>query len=305
MSNTPAGWYDDGSGHKRWWDGTAWTDKYQPESGPLAGAKAWRGRSWRRGALVAAGILLIVIAASGGWGALLLTLGLGGLAIGAFAWARGSMPRMGIRSRNVAAVVVVSAVVSMGIGSAVLGSSQATVTADSATSFATSSGANATPKETQKPKPTPTPERTVRTEELQQAIPFESHEVEDANLASGTRTVTTAGVEGVRLITYEVIFEDGQEVSRTEIGNVVSVEPIHQVTAIGTYVEPAPAPAPAAPSSGGGCDPNYTGACVPIAPDVDCADGSGNGPAYVSGPVYVVGADIYDLDRDGDGTACD
>ncbi|MCK0173502.1 MULTISPECIES: hypothetical protein [Mycobacteriaceae] len=53
------------------------------------------------------------------------------------------------------------------------------------------------------------------------------------------------------------------------------------------------------------CDPNYSGPCVPIASDVDCAGGSGNGPAYVSGPVTVVGNDIYDLDRDGDGTGCD
>lgn len=54
-----------------------------------------------------------------------------------------------------------------------------------------------------------------------------------------------------------------------------------------------------------GCDPNYTGNCVPIASDVDCASGSGNGPAYVVGPVYVVGDDIYGLDRDGDGVGCD
>ena len=54
-----------------------------------------------------------------------------------------------------------------------------------------------------------------------------------------------------------------------------------------------------------GCDPNYTGACVPIASDVDCANGSGNGPAYVQGPVYVVGSDIYKLDRDHDGVACE
>lgn len=64
--------------------------------------------------------------------------------------------------------------------------------------------------------------------------------------------------------------------------------------------EPVREPEPAPP----GCDPNYTG-CVPIAPDVDCAGGSGNGPAYVEGPVQVVGSDIYGLDRDGDGTACD
>ena len=54
-----------------------------------------------------------------------------------------------------------------------------------------------------------------------------------------------------------------------------------------------------------GCDPNYAGACVPIASDVDCAGGSGNGPAYVTGPVRVVGVDIYDLDRDGDGIGCE
>ena len=54
-----------------------------------------------------------------------------------------------------------------------------------------------------------------------------------------------------------------------------------------------------------GCDPNYTGACVPIASDVDCAGGSGDGPAYVVGPVYIVGVDKYRLDRDGDGVACE
>ena len=57
----------------------------------------------------------------------------------------------------------------------------------------------------------------------------------------------------------------------------------------------------------GGCDPNYSGARVPIAPDVDCAGGNGNGPAFVMGPVYVTGRDIYkrDRDRDVDGVACE
>jgi hypothetical protein len=51
------------------------------------------------------------------------------------------------------------------------------------------------------------------------------------------------------------------------------------------------------------CDANYTG-CVPIASDVDCSTGSGNGPAYVTGPVRVIGTDIYGLDNDGDGIGC-
>lgn len=65
----------------------------------------------------------------------------------------------------------------------------------------------------------------------------------------------------------------------------------------------APAAVPAAPS--GGCHPSYEGACVPAnASDVDCAGGSGNGPAYV-GPVRVVGPDVYDLDRDSNGEGCE
>jgi hypothetical protein len=73
---------------------------------------------------------------------------------------------------------------------------------------------------------------------------------------------------------------------------VVTTAPTTQVTANGTKEEPQ-------------CDSNYSGACVPIASDVDCAGGSGNGPAYVKGPVKVIGSDIYDLDRDNDGYGCE
>ncbi|MDQ0770156.1 chemotaxis protein histidine kinase CheA [Pseudarthrobacter defluvii] len=66
---------------------------------------------------------------------------------------------------------------------------------------------------------------------------------------------------------------------------------------------PAPV-APAVPGTNPGCDPNYSG-CVPVASDVDCAGGSGNGPAYVRGPVQVMGRDIYGLDRDHDGVGCE
>jgi hypothetical protein len=81
-----------------------------------------------------------------------------------------------------------------------------------------------------------------------------------------------------------------------------------------TTTPPPPPPPPPPPTAAprvvpavdlGACDPNYSG-CVPVASDVDCAGGSGNGPAYVRGPVSVIGRDIYDLDgNDNDGIGCE
>jgi hypothetical protein len=65
-----------------------------------------------------------------------------------------------------------------------------------------------------------------------------------------------------------------------------------------------PKPRAAEKPASSGCDPNYSG-CVPIASDVDCAGGRGNGPAYVSGPVRVIGSDVYGLDNDHDGFGCE
>jgi len=61
------------------------------------------------------------------------------------------------------------------------------------------------------------------------------------------------------------------------------------------------------PAAGGACHPSYAGACVPTGfSDVDCAGGSGNGPGYVSAKNFqVVGPDVYGLDADGDGIACE
>ena len=45
--STPAGWYDDGSGRQRWWDGSQWTDNYAPagDSAPEDGSAASEGDS--------------------------------------------------------------------------------------------------------------------------------------------------------------------------------------------------------------------------------------------------------------------
>lgn len=52
------------------------------------------------------------------------------------------------------------------------------------------------------------------------------------------------------------------------------------------------------------CHPSYSGCLNPNASDYDCAGGSGNGP-YYTGRVRVIGPDVFDLDRDGDGWGCE
>jgi resuscitation-promoting factor RpfB len=49
-----------------------------------------------------------------------------------------------------------------------------------------------------------------------------------------------------------------------------------------------------------GYDSDNSSTCVPIASDVDCTGGKGNSREYVHGPLYAIGTDIYDPDRDGD-----
>ena len=124
------------------------------------------------------------------------------------------------------------------------------------------------------------------------AIPFTTRTVNDPTLANGTTKVRSRGIAGVKTLTYEVTLTNGVQTAKRLIREVVTRAAVTRVVAVGTKTSSQ-------------CDPNYTGACVPIASDVDCAGGSGDGPAYVQGPVRVVGTDIYGLDRDGDGTGCD
>jgi resuscitation-promoting factor RpfB len=66
-------------------------------------------------------------------------------------------------------------------------------------------------------------------------------------------------------------------------------------------VEPPPPPPSAEEDD---CTSGYS-PCLPPASDYDCAGGSGDGPAYADGPIYVTGSDPYGLDADGDGVACE
>ncbi|RPF20580.1 G5 domain-containing protein [Myceligenerans xiligouense] len=167
-----------------------------------------------------------------------------------------------------------------------------------------SAGQAATSSSTISPSPTADPEPVTTTKKAtkKEAIPFEKVTKKNPNLDEGTKRVTTKGVKGVLTKTFRVTYVDGEETERKLVKEVVTKKPVNQVTSIGTH-RPPPLPEPAEPEPSN-CDPNYSG-CVPIASDVDCAGGSGDGPEYVNGPVRVTGSDIYGLDADGNGVGCE
>lgn len=138
---------------------------------------------------------------------------------------------------------------------------------------------------------------THRTLRKRQPISFAEKVQPTSELRRGVRRVSQPGKPGVRVRVVRITMEDGVEVTRKVVKVVIARKPVPRIVLRGTYVPPPPA----APR----CDSNYTGDCVPIASDVDCGGGSGNGPEYVYGTVKVVGSDIYDLDADGDGYGCD
>jgi hypothetical protein len=177
------------------------------------------------------------------------------------------------------------------------------VSAASALTVGVASNASNNPTPAPPPKPVPEVQGTSiehQTITTTEAVPFEITDIDDAALAKGTTQVKTEGVDGVKTKTWDVTLTDGAETARTFVSEAITVSPITKVIAHGTYLAP-PKPAPVV----GNCDSNYSGACVPIASDVDCGGGSGNGPAYLYGTATVVGYDIYGLDRDGDGLACE
>ncbi len=135
------------------------------------------------------------------------------------------------------------------------------------------------------------PEITKKTITKTSDIPFSKTTVNDATLEKGKTELRTVGIKGTNTKTYEVTYEDGEEISRKLLTEKVTTKPIAQVTAKGTkvaYVAPAPQQ---------NCDPNYT-PCIPnVAYDLDCPD--------IGVSVRVIGSDPHRFDADHDGYGCE
>lgn len=67
-------------------------------------------------------------------------------------------------------------------------------------------------------------------------IPMPTETVEDPQLSFGVQVVRQEGSPGKKAITYQVILENGKEVGRKKIQEVVSVEPVKHIIAKGKAV---------------------------------------------------------------------
>lgn len=74
-----------------------------------------------------------------------------------------------------------------------------------------------------------------QTVSIDQEIPFASKIVYDSDRPLGYRDIQTAGVPGVRSVTYELEIKDGIEVSKKEIAAITVRNPTDQTEVIGLY----------------------------------------------------------------------
>jgi hypothetical protein len=116
--------------------------------------------------------------------------------------------------------------------------------------------------------------KTITTTE---SIPFDTTNVDDATLAKGTVKTTTEGVDGVRTHTFDVAYKNGVEVSRSQVSDMVTTQPVAKVIATGTYIPPVQPSCPNGTyvNSAGNtvCSP-YQSTSAPSGATAQCVDGT-------------------------------
>lgn len=110
-----------------------------------------------------------------------------------------------------------------------------------------------------------------------EAVPFTSTTVEDPSMTKGTSQITTAGVNGTKTLTYLVTYSDGVQTNKVLKTEAVTIQPINQITTVGTYVAPV---TPSCPNgtyvnSAGNtvCSP-YQSNSAPAGATAQCVDGT-------------------------------
>lgn len=289
----PAGWYEDGQtiGMRRWWNGNRWTDDLQPYPPSIppppklvsqyeVAAKSLK--KIQRPTLIA--VLPVVgrpLAAAGAVCALLVA--------GAFSLNSTPAQQTVALSANETTIVPIDSTASIGE----FGSGHRSTDPVPSPSSRQGPGSSDPSSIDQAPEPT----TSIRPDPVESPTTTVSPSPMTVPGAEATPTPVTAVAPESQT---EPQTQDQRGANDLQVQPSVASEP----TVGPDLSEPTGIPPVSAVVRTPGCDLNYSG-CVPIAVDVDCADGGGDGPAFVVGPVVVVGRDVYGLDWDLDGVACE
>lgn len=76
---------------------------------------------------------------------------------------------------------------------------------------------------------------------VEETVRFGRREIRDTSQPLGWEKVVTPGQNGSALVTYDVVLEDGQEVSRKEVSRVSITEPVEEVAYVGAKYDMADA----------------------------------------------------------------
>ncbi|HET8884669.1 MAG TPA: ubiquitin-like domain-containing protein [Candidatus Saccharimonadales bacterium] len=68
---------------------------------------------------------------------------------------------------------------------------------------------------------------------VDEKIPFEVEQIQDVDREVGYKDIKTPGVAGKRTVSYEVVMQNGEEISRKEIRSVTIKQPTKQVEVVG------------------------------------------------------------------------
>ena len=74
----------------------------------------------------------------------------------------------------------------------------------------------------------------VQTVNQEEPVPFDTQKIQNANQPVGYKQVQTPGVNGKKLVTYQVEMKNGAVISKTVIQSVVTIVPSKQVEVVGT-----------------------------------------------------------------------
>ena len=111
-------------------------------------------------------------------------------------------------------------------------------------------------------------------QQVSETLGYDTQRVADPSVPLGTETVTQSGTAGSKTCTYEIVYEDGEEISRQLVNEAVAVEPVDEIVTYGTRALKIgfsdPIKSVSAFAGGGGIITTSSGATIQFSDAITC-----------------------------------